>query len=79
MRDVAIQFRVAGAIYLAHPAFADLRGDFVDAEAGAGGKGQVWRHYTGESGGERDRSRITSSPWVRPHQFRPWQELVTRY
>ena len=39
-RDVAIQLRVAGAIHLAHAAFADLGGDFVDAEAGAGSEGQ---------------------------------------
>ena len=36
MRDLAIQLRVARAIHLPHAAFADLRGDFVDAEAGAG-------------------------------------------
>ena len=41
MRDVAIQLRVARAIHLAHAAGADLRGDFVGAEAGAGGEGQV--------------------------------------
>ena len=39
-RDVAIQLRIARAIDLAHAPFADLRGDFVDAEAGAGGEGQ---------------------------------------
>ena len=37
-RDVAIEFGVAGAIDLTHSAFADQRGDFVDAETGAGGK-----------------------------------------
>jgi hypothetical protein len=40
-RDIAIQFRVAGTVYLTHPASADRRGDFVDAEAGAGGEGQT--------------------------------------
>ena len=35
-RDVAVQFRVARAKYLPHPAFADLGNDFVNAEAGAG-------------------------------------------
>ena len=30
----------------AHAAFADLRGDFVDAEAGAGSEGQ-WCNYMG--------------------------------
>jgi hypothetical protein len=43
-RDVAIQLRVARAIHLAHAAFADLRGDFVDAEAGTGGEGQTACH-----------------------------------
>ena len=41
MRDVAIELGVARAIDLAHAAFADLGGDFVDAEAGAGGEGQA--------------------------------------
>ena len=45
-RDVAIQLGVARAIHLAHAAFADRRGDFVDAEAGAGSEGQ-WCDYTG--------------------------------
>ncbi len=40
-RDVAIELRVAGPIHLSHAAFADLRGDFVDAEARAGGEGQA--------------------------------------
>ena len=40
-RDVAIELRVAGAIDLAHAACADLRGDFVGAEAGAGSESQV--------------------------------------
>ena len=31
----------------AHAAFANLGGDFVDAEAGAGSEGQLWRDYTG--------------------------------
>ena len=34
-RDVAMELRVAGAIDLPHATFADLRGDFVDAEARA--------------------------------------------
>ena len=45
-RDLALQLRVGRAIHLAHAAFADRRGDFVDAEAGAGGQGQVWRDYS---------------------------------
>ena len=40
-RDVAIQLRVARAIDLAHAARADRRGDFIDAETGAGGKCHV--------------------------------------
>ena len=39
-RHVAIERRIAGAIDLAHPAHTDLNSDFVDAETGAGGKGQ---------------------------------------
>ena len=39
-RDLALQLRVGRAIHLAHAALADLRGDFVDAEAGAGSEGQ---------------------------------------
>ena len=35
------RLRVGGPIDLAHPAHADLRGDFVGAEAGAGSQGQV--------------------------------------
>ena len=46
-RDVAIQLRVARAIHLAHAAVADRRGDFVDAETGAGSEGQGLRDYTG--------------------------------
>ena len=44
-RDVAIELRVAGPIHLPHAAFADLRGDFVDAEAGAGSEGQTCGLY----------------------------------
>ena len=36
----ALQVRVRGAPYLAHPADADAGDDFVGAETGAGGKGQ---------------------------------------
>ena len=43
--DIAIQLCVAGAVDLAHPAFTDLRDDFVDAEAAARGEGQVCRDY----------------------------------
>ena len=40
-RDLTFQLRVGRPIHLPHSAFADLRGDFVDAEAGAGSEGQV--------------------------------------
>ena len=40
-RDLAAEAGVGGAVHLAHAAFADLRGDFVDAEAGAGSEGQT--------------------------------------
>ena len=44
--DVAIQLRVTRAKDLAHPAFADRRGDLVDAEARARGESQCLRDYT---------------------------------
>ena len=40
-RDLTFQLRVCRAIDLPHPAFANLRGDFVYAETSTGGKGQV--------------------------------------
>ena len=40
-RDIAIQLGIARAIDLSHAPFADRRGDFVDAEARAGSKGQT--------------------------------------
>ena len=40
-RNVAIQFGIARAIHLTHPAFTDLGGDLVDAETRAGSKGQT--------------------------------------
>ena len=46
-RDLAFQLRVRRAKHLPHPAFADLRGDFVDAEAGAGCNEQCLRDYRG--------------------------------
>ena len=58
--DVAIQFRIAGARYLPHSPFPDAGDHFLDAEANARGEGQAWRHYTGERGRERDRSRKTA-------------------
>lgn len=37
-RDLAAERRVGRSVDLPHPAFADRRGDFVDAEAGTGDK-----------------------------------------
>ena len=39
-RDGAIEPRVPALVHLAHPTFANLDDDFVNAEAGAGRKGQ---------------------------------------
>ncbi len=39
--DVAVELCVARAPHLAHPAFAERRGDMVNAEAGAGSQGHV--------------------------------------
>ena len=48
-RHRAIQARVSAFVDLAHAARADLRGHFVDAEAGTGGEGQTLVvDYTGE-------------------------------
>ncbi len=41
-RDLTLQLRVGRAIHLAHPAFADLRGDVVNADAGTWTEGQMW-------------------------------------
>ena len=38
-RDNAIQLRIMRAIHLAHPAFADLGGDFIRADTRAGTEG----------------------------------------
>ena len=40
-RDGAIETRVSAFVHLAHAARADLRGHFVDAEAGTGDEGQT--------------------------------------
>ena len=37
-RHVAVELGISGSIHLAHPAFADLGGDAIRAEGGAGGK-----------------------------------------
>jgi hypothetical protein len=46
-RDLTFQLGVRRPIHLTHPAFADLRGDVVNAEACAGCKEQCLRDYTG--------------------------------
>jgi hypothetical protein len=43
--DLALQFGICGPIHLPHSAFADLRGDVVDAETRAGGKSQAVKLY----------------------------------
>ena len=40
-RDLAIELRVTGAVHLTHATFADQRGHFIDAEAGARCKRQT--------------------------------------
>ena len=45
--DLTFQLGIGGTIHLPHAAFTNLGGDLVDAETGAGGKGQNWRDYTG--------------------------------
>ena len=44
-RHLALQLGVGGLIHLTHAAFADLRGDFIRTEAGAGLQGQVADYY----------------------------------
>jgi hypothetical protein len=51
-RDVSVQLGVARPVHLPHPAFANLRGDFVDAETRAGSESQV-ADYTGGTGARR--------------------------
>ena len=50
-RDLAFQLGVRRAIHLAHPAGADLGGDFVRAEAGAWSYSQWSRGLYGPAGG----------------------------
>ena len=45
--DLTLQLRVRRPIDFPHPTHADLRGDFVDAEAGAGRESQISVDYTG--------------------------------
>ena len=40
-RHVAMELGVAGSIHLPHATFTELRGNFVDAEAGTGSEGQT--------------------------------------
>ena len=48
-RDGAIEARVSAFVHLAHAARADLRGNFVDAETGAGMRAKLVVDYTGGS------------------------------
>ena len=64
-RDGAIEPRVSAFVHLAHPTFADLRGDFVDAKTRARSESQECRDYTGVAGARarlvlRDADLITS-------------------
>jgi hypothetical protein len=43
--DLTFQLRVRRPIHLPHAAFPDRRGDVVDADARAGGQGQLCREY----------------------------------
>ena len=56
-RDLALELRVGRPIHLAHAAFADRRGDVVDAEARAGSQGHCLinrvQSVTTSSGGDR--------------------------
>ena len=52
-RDLALQLRVVRAVDLAHAAGADLGGDFVRAEAGAGSQGQTWRIFSSDRRAKR--------------------------
>ena len=56
--DLTTQRRVRRPVHLPHSAFADRRSDFVDAEARAGGQGQLCREYKGRTG---RRTRLLSS------------------
>ena len=55
-RDLALQLRVGRPVDLSHAAFANLRGDFVDAETRAGDESQRCREYRGERACGRDYS-----------------------
>jgi len=50
-RNLAFQIRVGRAVDLAHPADANLRGDFVNAEQATGGESQGG-DYTGGIGAD---------------------------
>ena len=58
--DLTLQLRVRRPIHLPHPAHADLGGDFVDTEAGAGSEGQAVGLYGRSARSRRDYSRSTA-------------------
>ena len=68
-RDVAIQLRVARAIDLAHAACADRGDDFVDAEARAGGEGQVAASI--RAGGPADGINVLTASLFAVHRETP--------
>ena len=59
--DLTFQLGVGGPIHLPHAAFTNLGGDFVDAEARAGGEGQNWRDYNGSGRIETSAFEATNS------------------
>src|SRR5258706_14989730 len=62
-RDLALQLRVCRPVDLSHAAFANLSGDFVDAEARAGDQSQWCGEYKGENGRtDRLRTLLALSP-----------------
>ena len=59
-RDLVLPLRVRRLIHLPHAAFADLGGDLIRAEAGAGSQGHVTRIIRAERGLCGDRSSYTA-------------------
>jgi hypothetical protein len=57
--DGAIEPRVPAFVHLAHATFAELRGDFVDAEARARGESQLLSIIRAWRVRERDYSCVT--------------------
>ncbi len=49
-RHVSVEFRIPGSIHLPHAAFADLGGDAVGPEGGAGGQAHGRGQYSPGNG-----------------------------